>query len=255
MAVRYHWGSVGKQPSSGPTGAVTSRRRIEFSVPRRRVLRPRRTRRRPRPGHVRRAPARSPLVAVLQGVARNRPPAAPVGHRRCPVSACRSYRTVPRPRSDDARAAMTSCTRRECDRRRRGTPPAVMVRIGEIVFDSGDSEQAAAFWCGALGYQVLDRDAAGVAIAGDERMPTLLFLRSDEPKQLKNRIHIDVCPVAGSDRDEEVERLERLGATRVDVGRPYDRAGPSWRTPTATNSACCRRSSRPNPTRSRGRRE
>ena len=35
---------------------------------------------------------------------------------------------------------------------------------------------------------------------------------------MKNRIHLDVSPV-GCDRDEEVARLEGLGAKRVDVGQ------------------------------------
>lgn len=98
----------------------------------------------------------------------------------------------------------------------------MMVRIAEIVVDTQDPDRAAEFWCAALGYRVLDRDPDGVAIAGDDSMPTLLFIRTEDRKLHKNRLHIDVCPVAGSDRDEEVERLERLGARRIDVGQAPD---------------------------------
>lgn len=94
------------------------------------------------------------------------------------------------------------------------------VRIGEIVIDCADPARAAAFWCAALGYRVTASDATGVAAAGHAGAPTLLFLRSDDPKVRKNRIHFDVCPVEGSSRDDEVERLERLGAVRVDIGQP-----------------------------------
>lgn len=97
-----------------------------------------------------------------------------------------------------------------------------MVRIAEIVVDTQEPDRAAEFWCAALGYRVLDRDPDGVEIAGDDSMPTLLFSRTEDRKLHKNRLHIDVCPVAGWDRDEEVERLERLGARRIDVGQAPD---------------------------------
>jgi hypothetical protein len=34
-----------------------------------------------------------------------------------------------------------------------------------------------------------------------------------------SRIHFDVCPIGGATRDEEVARLEALGATRKDLGQ------------------------------------
>lgn len=91
-------------------------------------------------------------------------------------------------------------------------------RIGEITVDSIDPEADAAFWCGALGYRVTDRDHTGVAIAGDSTAPTILLIRTTEPKRGKTPIHFDLCP---TDRDQaaEVERLLGLGATRVDIGQ------------------------------------
>lgn len=90
------------------------------------------------------------------------------------------------------------------------------VRIGDIVVDSSDPERAATFWCGALGYRITERDETGVAIAGASSAPTMLFLASTDTKLHKNRLHFDVCPVDGSTRDDEVARLERLGAQRID---------------------------------------
>jgi catechol 2,3-dioxygenase-like lactoylglutathione lyase family enzyme len=99
----------------------------------------------------------------------------------------------------------------------------VTVRIGEISIDCRDPAKAAEFWCSALGYRVSEiSDDEGVGIVGDPTAPTILFLRTDDPKPVKNRIHFDVSPVAGSDRDTEVERLERLGASRIDIGQPDD---------------------------------
>lgn len=62
----------------------------------------------------------------------------------------------------------------------------------------------------------------------------MLFLASADRKLHKNRIHFDVCPTEPSTRDEEVARLELLGATRIDVGQS---GGSSSPIPTGTSSA------------------
>lgn len=102
------------------------------------------------------------------------------------------------------------------------------VRIRDIVIDSSDPERAADFWCGALGYRVTDSDDTGVAIDGASSAPTMLFLRSTDRKLHKNRIHFDVCPTLGTTQDEEVARLESLGAARY-AAAPSER---SWVTMT-----------------------
>jgi hypothetical protein len=91
-------------------------------------------------------------------------------------------------------------------------------RIGEMIIDCADPEVVGAFWCGALGYRVFDRDETGVAIAGSPSAPTILLIRTDDPKREKTRIHFDLCPIGG-DQAGEVERLIALGATRVDIGQ------------------------------------
>ena len=48
--------------------------------------------------------------------------------------------------------------------------------------------------------------------------PMLLFIKVPEPRTVKNRMHLDLSPVDRS-RDEEVERLLALGATRAEVGQ------------------------------------
>ena len=93
------------------------------------------------------------------------------------------------------------------------------VRIGEIAIDCTDARVAAAFWSEALGYRITDSDDIGVALAGDSSAATLVFLASSDIKAHKNRIHFDVCPTEGTTRDEEVARLEALGASRIDVGQ------------------------------------
>lgn len=53
----------------------------------------------------------------------------------------------------------------------------------------------------------------------------LLFIEVPEDKAVKNRIHLDLRPSAGS-RDDELTRLEGLGARRVDDLRNED--GTGW---------------------------
>ena len=93
------------------------------------------------------------------------------------------------------------------------------VRIGDIVIDCRNPQVAAEFWCAALEYRITETDETGVAVAGHSSAPTLLFLGSGDRKLHKNRIHFDVCPIGEATRDEEVARLEALGATRKDVGQ------------------------------------
>jgi hypothetical protein len=97
-------------------------------------------------------------------------------------------------------------------------------RIGDIVIDSQNPARAAQFWSAALGYRITASDTTGVAVAGPTTAPTLLFLASTDIKLHKNRIHFDICPTQGTTQDQEVYRLEALGATRLRVEADQD----SW---------------------------
>lgn len=95
-------------------------------------------------------------------------------------------------------------------------------RITELVLDCRDPERLAEFWCEVLGFVVLDQDEEGIEIGPPEGagglQPTLVLIRSDEPKGGKLRLHFDVN---STDRDQEAE-LERLlaaGARPVDIGQ------------------------------------
>jgi catechol-2,3-dioxygenase len=101
----------------------------------------------------------------------------------------------------------------------------VACRITELVLDCTDPELLAAFWCGVLGYDVLESDEAGVEIGPEDRRMTLVFLRSDEPKVQKLRLHIDVN-ATDRDQDAELERLLALGAKQIDIGQ----GDVSWHT-------------------------
>ena len=95
----------------------------------------------------------------------------------------------------------------------------------EIVLDAADADRLAAFWAAALGYcahgafrqyrSLVDPDGVG---------PKVIIQQVDEPKSAKNRVHIDI---QAGDVEAEVERMVRLGATRLDP-RPIAEAGTSW---------------------------
>jgi hypothetical protein len=105
-------------------------------------------------------------------------------------------------------------------------------RLTEISLDCHDPALLAAFWTAALDWVVLDSEPGLVEI-GPERStdaellevvrsgpvaPTMFLAAVEESKVVKNRMHLDLSPIDRS-RDEEVERLLALGASRADVGQ------------------------------------
>jgi catechol 2,3-dioxygenase-like lactoylglutathione lyase family enzyme len=87
-----------------------------------------------------------------------------------------------------------------------------------VAIDCQDAERCAAFWCAALGTEVDGRwrDAHGVQYVQirTREGPLLVFQPVPEERTGKNRLHLDLVPESGS-QDAEVERLVRLGATRL----------------------------------------
>jgi catechol 2,3-dioxygenase-like lactoylglutathione lyase family enzyme len=92
--------------------------------------------------------------------------------------------------------------------------------VGSIVVKVADVPRAAAFWAATLGYVVRGRDDAFVTPGTDfivltdprRRWANLSLQRSLEPKEGRNRLHLDLYT---QDREAEVSRLEALGATRL----------------------------------------
>jgi len=99
-----------------------------------------------------------------------------------------------------------------------------VARLG-LVLDCADPERLAAFWAPALGYVSLGTAGNYVALFPDgEPGPKLLLQRVDEPKSVKNRMHVDI---EVADIEAEAVRLVRLGATRVSHG-PCAEHGSTW---------------------------
>jgi hypothetical protein len=98
-------------------------------------------------------------------------------------------------------------------------------RFSELVVDSHDPEELAAFWAAVLEYRVLSREEGAVEIGPEEGFggaaPTLVFAPVADPTPGKVRLHIDLNPT-DRDQDDELARLLGLGATRADVGQSGD---------------------------------
>lgn len=94
----------------------------------------------------------------------------------------------------------------------------------ELVLDVGDVERMAEFYAGALGYKARGTLEQYLYLSPprDEQGPPLILQRVDEPKAVKNRLHIDI---KAADVESEVARLEALGATR---GERFEEVGTSW---------------------------
>jgi catechol 2,3-dioxygenase-like lactoylglutathione lyase family enzyme len=114
----------------------------------------------------------------------------------------------------------------------------VALRWHTVVVDCDDARAQAAWWSEVLNWRVIhetDNECVIVPPWVDdttmremprERIgPGMVFVRVADAKIVKNRLHLDLAPQADADRDAEIARLERLGATRTEVGQP---ANVSW---------------------------
>jgi hypothetical protein len=117
--------------------------------------------------------------------------------------------------------------------------PGMTLRWYVTVIDCIDVKAQSRWWAEALGWRVaIDEENEVVlvppyvfserarSIPSDERGPGLSFVPVPEGKTVKNRLHIDLAPLAGDDQEAEVRRLEALGARRIEIGQGA--RDPSW---------------------------
>jgi predicted enzyme related to lactoylglutathione lyase len=83
-----------------------------------------------------------------------------------------------------------------------------------LVLDCADPQALAEFWSQALGLQCLGAAGSYVLLASTGALPKLLLQQVGEPKLGKNRMHLDI---ETKDVDAEVERLETIGAKRLEA--------------------------------------
>lgn len=92
-----------------------------------------------------------------------------------------------------------------------------------ITVDSHNPKLLAEFWAEALGWSLgqecnenewwIERELNDPRKTG---FPDILFLKVPDEKVVKNRLHMDLRP---DDQAAEVERLEKLGARRIEIGQ------------------------------------
>jgi len=97
-----------------------------------------------------------------------------------------------------------------------------------VVLDCADLARAADFWCAALGYVVLPKEAGSgpyhVLLPADGDGIELLLQQVPDAKAGKNRMHFDLRVL---DLDAEVARLLALGARQV-TNEPLANNGWVW---------------------------
>jgi glyoxalase superfamily protein len=117
--------------------------------------------------------------------------------------------------------------------------------VHNITFDSRDPFAQATWWAQVTGGSVGAEDFPGDPEASVEPPegssgPRLLFERVPEPKQVKNRVHVDLIP--DTTREEEVARLVSLGATQREDHRRPDGSGWVMLADPEGNELCVERS-------------
>ena len=101
------------------------------------------------------------------------------------------------------------------------------IGFGQVVIDSRRADEIAAFWS-ALLERPVNEDAnqffALIPASVDRTFPALMFLAVPEPRQGKNRMHLDLV---ATDLPAEVERAVALGANKI---ADFDEYGTRWTT-------------------------
>ena len=87
----------------------------------------------------------------------------------------------------------------------------------QVAVDALDPQAIGRWWAEALGWVVVTDTPDEFEIRpAPDRLPGLDFVRVDEGRKAKSRLHLDFRPV---DRDAEVARLIALGARHADIGQ------------------------------------
>ena len=97
------------------------------------------------------------------------------------------------------------------------------LRIQALTIDAHNPRALAEFWAEVLGWSINeDGDDTGWWIERElhdprkTEFPDILFLKVPDSKVVKNRLHLDLRP---ENQVEEIERLEKLGAKKIDIGQ------------------------------------
>jgi predicted enzyme related to lactoylglutathione lyase len=92
--------------------------------------------------------------------------------------------------------------------------------VAAVLFDCADPQALARFWGDAAGWTMRESTEEFASLRSPhDTGPFLEFLLVNEPKVVKNRLHVDVAPLPDGDQGQEVARLKAAGAVPVDIGQ------------------------------------
>jgi predicted enzyme related to lactoylglutathione lyase len=98
-------------------------------------------------------------------------------------------------------------------------------RLVHLVVDADEPGRLARFWARALGWEVASEEPDEVDVCPpgfsypDPSALPLVFVPVPEPKNGKNRVHLDLATESARHQAAEVERLLALGAVPADIGQ------------------------------------
>jgi catechol-2,3-dioxygenase len=106
---------------------------------------------------------------------------------------------------------------------RDASDPTQVATVGTIMVDCNDLEGMASFWAEVLGLREKSRFPGFVWLSRvSERGPALAFQQVPEPRQGKNRLHLDLTV---DDPERLISRVVALGGSRVE---DHEIAGFHW---------------------------
>jgi catechol 2,3-dioxygenase-like lactoylglutathione lyase family enzyme len=118
------------------------------------------------------------------------------------------------------------------------------MRLRHVSVDCADPYELASFWSRVTGWPLSDEDNPGdpeALVMSPSPVPGLLFIRVPEAKTVKNRLHFDWMPTERT-REEEVERLQGMGARVYEDHRTDDGLGWVTMLDPEDNEFCVERS-------------
>lgn len=86
------------------------------------------------------------------------------------------------------------------------------LRLYSTVVDCHDTLALSRFWAAALGWELRQQEPGWASVGDPDGPQRLGFEPVPEGKSVKNRLHLDLLPRQGVDREVERARLEALGA-------------------------------------------
>lgn len=105
-----------------------------------------------------------------------------------------------------------------------------MICIQSITIDSNEPKNLALFWAAVLGWEITFENEIEVVLElldgtpARGLLPDLLFLKNNDGRKVKNRLHLDLRP---DNQKLEVQRLIELGAKEIEIGQS-EYEGTTW---------------------------